>query len=113
MADLLAKRGTDIPQRSTRDLPLHSAKLEINRILKNCFRDAVISAAKNKSWRMLIKPNCVSDSPRAAAVAELRLLTGHDCFSAHLYRRNLIPLLCFVCFWTSHGRFSSRRVLCT
>ncbi|GFW82850.1 uncharacterized protein TNCV_3494201 [Trichonephila clavipes] len=40
-------------------------------------------------WRVLIKPNCVSDSPRAAAVAEFRLLTGHDCLCAHLYHFNL------------------------
>ncbi|GFW89966.1 uncharacterized protein TNCV_3741521 [Trichonephila clavipes] len=58
-------------------------------IYKNCFRDAAVSAAKNKSWRVLIKPNCVSDSPRAAAVAEFKLLTGHGCFWAHLYRFNL------------------------
>ncbi|GFV92780.1 hypothetical protein TNCV_1376301 [Trichonephila clavipes] len=34
MADLLAKSGMDILQISTRDLPLNSAKLEINRIYK-------------------------------------------------------------------------------
>ncbi|GFW37908.1 uncharacterized protein TNCV_4631101 [Trichonephila clavipes] len=87
MVDLLAKRGTDILQRSTRDLPLHSEILEINRIFKNCFLYAATCAAKNKSWRVLIKPNCVSDSPRAAA--EFRLLTGQDCLCAHLYRFNL------------------------
>ncbi|GFV91402.1 hypothetical protein TNCV_899191 [Trichonephila clavipes] len=76
MAVLLAKRGSDILQRSSRDVPLHSAKLEINRIFKKCFRGAATSAAKNKSWRVLIKPNCVSDSSRAAAaVAVFRLLT--------------------------------------
>ncbi|GFW61758.1 DDE_3 domain-containing protein [Trichonephila clavipes] len=32
MVELLAKRGTDILQRSSKDLPLHSAKLEINKI---------------------------------------------------------------------------------
>ncbi|GFY07738.1 hypothetical protein TNCV_4133351 [Trichonephila clavipes] len=77
MADLSAKRGRDILQRSTGDLPLYSTKLEINSF-KNCFQDAATSAAKNKSGRVLIKPNCVSDSPRAAAVDEFRLLTGHD-----------------------------------
>ncbi|GFW58390.1 RNase H domain-containing protein [Trichonephila clavipes] len=39
MADLLAKRRMDILQRSTRDLPLHLAKLEIHRIYKKCFQD--------------------------------------------------------------------------
>ncbi|GFW17756.1 hypothetical protein TNCV_1133561 [Trichonephila clavipes] len=70
MADLLEKRGTDILQRSSRDLPLHSAKLENNRNFKKCFRDAATSVAKNKSWRVPIKPNCVSDFPCAVAVAE-------------------------------------------
>ncbi|GFX29719.1 uncharacterized protein TNCV_2750531 [Trichonephila clavipes] len=97
MVDLLAKRDTDILQRSTRDLPLYSAKLEINRIFKKCFRDAATSAAKNKSWRVLIKPNCVSGSP-CAAVTEFGLLTGHDCLSAHLYRFNLTDSpFCVLC----------------
>ncbi|GFU94446.1 uncharacterized protein TNCV_2644341 [Trichonephila clavipes] len=98
MADLLAKRGTDILQSSTRDLPLHSAKLEINRIFKKYFRDAATSAAKNKSWRVLVKPNCVSNSSRAAAVAEFRLLIGHDCLGAPLYCFNLTDsLFCVLC----------------
>ncbi|GFV72879.1 hypothetical protein TNCV_1325901 [Trichonephila clavipes] len=37
MANRLTRRCTDILQRSTRDLPLHSAKLEINRSFKNAF----------------------------------------------------------------------------
>ncbi|GFV58215.1 uncharacterized protein TNCV_3433981 [Trichonephila clavipes] len=89
MADLLTKRDMNFLQRSTRDLLLHSARLEINRIYKKCFQDAAASAVKNKSWRMLIKPNRVSDSPHATAVAEFRLLTGHDCLCAHLFRFNL------------------------
>ncbi|GFY11355.1 uncharacterized protein TNCV_4473381 [Trichonephila clavipes] len=98
MKDLFAKRGTDIHQRSTTELALHSTKLEINRIYKNCFRDAATIAAKNKSWRVLIKPNCVSDSPRAAAVAEFILLAGHDCLCVHLYRFNLTDSpFCVLC----------------
>ncbi|GFV26576.1 hypothetical protein TNCV_2102411 [Trichonephila clavipes] len=64
MVELFAKRGTDILQRSIqrkkekklRDLSLHSAKPEINRIYKKCFRDAATSGTKNKSWTVLIKP---------------------------------------------------------
>ncbi|GFY20380.1 hypothetical protein TNCV_210121 [Trichonephila clavipes] len=63
MVDLLAKRSTDCLQRSTGDLPLHSAKLEINRISKEYFQDA----AQNNSWKVLAEPNCVSDSPGAGA----------------------------------------------
>ncbi|GFU68681.1 uncharacterized protein TNCV_308961 [Trichonephila clavipes] len=80
----------DILKRSAKDLPLPSAI--------KCFRDAATSAAKNKSWRVLMKSNCVSDPLRAAAVAELRLLTGHDCLCAHLYRFNLTDsLFCVLC----------------
>ncbi|GFU69988.1 uncharacterized protein TNCV_1879461 [Trichonephila clavipes] len=97
MVDLLAKRGTDSLQRSTRDLPLHSVKLKINRIYKKCFRNAAAGGDKNKSGRVLIKPNCVSESPRATAVVEFRL-TGHDCLCAHLFRFNLIDSpFCVLC----------------
>ncbi|GFX78610.1 uncharacterized protein TNCV_30501 [Trichonephila clavipes] len=122
MAALSVKRSTDILQRSTR-VPLHSAKLEINKIFKKCFQDAATSVAKNKSWRRLTKPNCVSDSPRAAVVVEFRLLTGHDHLCAHLYRFNLTDFSFCVLLdksWSFSSRSSmtcpedlSRRVLCT
>ncbi|GFV92757.1 uncharacterized protein TNCV_1376071 [Trichonephila clavipes] len=65
---------------------------------KKCFRDAPTITAKNKSWRMLVKLNCVLDFPRAAAVAEFRLLTGNDCLCAHLYRFNLTDFpFCVLC----------------
>ncbi|GFV30293.1 uncharacterized protein TNCV_97681 [Trichonephila clavipes] len=88
MVDLIGKRGNEILQRSFRGLPLHSTKLEINRICQKCFQDEAASAAKNKSWSVLVKPNSVSDSPRAAAVTEFGLLIGHDCLCSHLYRFN-------------------------
>ncbi|GFU84698.1 uncharacterized protein TNCV_2126391 [Trichonephila clavipes] len=50
-------------------------------------KDAATRAAKNISWRVLMKPNFVSESLRAAA--EFRLLPGHDCLCAHLFRFNL------------------------
>ncbi|GFV31212.1 hypothetical protein TNCV_4315371 [Trichonephila clavipes] len=43
MVDLLGKGGSDILQRSTRDLPLHSAELKINRISKKCFHKMPLS----------------------------------------------------------------------
>ncbi|GFV78555.1 uncharacterized protein TNCV_1888611 [Trichonephila clavipes] len=40
----------------------------------------------------------LDNSPRAAAVAEFRLLTGHDCLCAHLYRFNLADsIFCVLC----------------
>ncbi|GFV68325.1 hypothetical protein TNCV_4055171 [Trichonephila clavipes] len=64
MTDLLEKRGTDILQRSSEDLPFHSAKPNINKIYKKCFRNAADSATKNKHWRVLLKHQCVTDSTR-------------------------------------------------
>ncbi|GFW84377.1 uncharacterized protein TNCV_1132461 [Trichonephila clavipes] len=94
MADILAKRGTDILLKSTTDLPLHSVKLKIKRIYKKCVRDAATSAAKNKSEGA--NKTCVSDSPHAAPVTEFRLLTGHDCLCAHLYHFNMTDSLCML-----------------
>ncbi|GFY00551.1 hypothetical protein TNCV_2139481 [Trichonephila clavipes] len=45
---LLAKSGTDVLQKFSKDLPLHSAKLEMNRIHKKCFCSAAASITKNK-----------------------------------------------------------------
>ncbi|KFM74556.1 hypothetical protein X975_11437, partial [Stegodyphus mimosarum] len=85
-------------RRSSRDLPLHSAILEIKRIYKKSFCKAADSVFENKSWRVLLEADCVSDSPRAIAVAEFRLLTGHDCLGAHLFRFNLTSSpLCALC----------------
>ncbi|GFX00689.1 uncharacterized protein TNCV_2236961 [Trichonephila clavipes] len=37
-----------------------------------------------------LKSHGIPSSPRAAAVAKFRLLTGHDCLCAHLFRFNLV-----------------------
>ena len=73
MADLLTKRGTNILQKSSRDLPLHSAKHKINGTSKKCFCCAAAAAAKNKSWKVLLKNDFVLESLCAAIVAEFRL----------------------------------------
>ncbi|GFX48120.1 uncharacterized protein TNCV_4114551 [Trichonephila clavipes] len=40
----------------------------------------------------------IPSSPRAAAVAKFRLLTGHDCLCAHLFRFNLVTSpICVLC----------------
>ncbi|GFT93434.1 transposable element Tc3 transposase [Trichonephila clavipes] len=78
----------NILQKTTRNLPLHSEKLETNRIYKKYFRDAAASAAKNKSLRALIKPNCVSDDSPHVAMAELRLLTGQAAFFSLAIHQN-------------------------
>ncbi|GFW79244.1 hypothetical protein TNCV_2476511 [Trichonephila clavipes] len=69
-----------------------SAKFDITKIYKKYFRSAVATATINKMWRVLLKPECVSDSPRVSAVTQFRLLTGHDCLYANLFCVNLTAL---------------------
>ncbi|GFW28063.1 uncharacterized protein LOC103524116 [Trichonephila clavipes] len=89
-ADILAKKGTGILQNFRRDLTLHSAKLEIKRIFRESFRLTAFRVARDKPWSTQCKKSHgIPSSPRAAAVAKFRLLTGHDCLCAHLFRFNL------------------------
>ncbi|GFW50831.1 uncharacterized protein LOC103524116 [Trichonephila clavipes] len=88
-ADILAKKGTGILQNFRRDLTLHSAKLEIKRIFRESFPLTASRVARDKPWCTLCKKSHgIPSSPRAAAVAKFRLLTGHDCLCAHLFRFN-------------------------
>ncbi|GFU78275.1 uncharacterized protein LOC103524116 [Trichonephila clavipes] len=98
-ADFLAKKGTGILQNFRRNLTLHSAKLEIKRIFRESFRLTASRVARDKPWSTLCKKSHgIPSSPRAAAVAKFRLLTGHDCLCAHLFRFNLVTSpICVLC----------------
>ncbi|GFW91112.1 uncharacterized protein LOC103524116 [Trichonephila clavipes] len=98
-ADFLTKKGTGILQNFRRDLTLHSAKLEIKRIFRESFRLTAPRVARDKPWSTLCKKShSISSSPRTAAVAKFRLLTGHDCLCAHLFRFNLVTSpICVLC----------------
>ncbi|GFW72076.1 uncharacterized protein LOC103524116 [Trichonephila clavipes] len=88
--DFLAQKGTGILQNFCRDLTLHSAKLENKRIFRESFRLTASRVARDKPWSTLCKESHgIPSSPRAAAVAKFRLLTGHDCLCADLFRFNL------------------------
>ncbi|GFV42614.1 uncharacterized protein LOC103524116 [Trichonephila clavipes] len=51
--------------------------------------------ARDKPWK---KSHGIPSSSRAAAVAKFRLLTGHDCLCAHLFRFNLVTSpICVLC----------------
>ncbi|GFS93898.1 uncharacterized protein LOC103524116 [Trichonephila clavipes] len=82
-----------------RDMTLHSAKLEIKRIFRESFRLTASCVARDKPWSTLCKKSHGNpSSPRAAAVAKFRLLTGHDCLCAHLFRFNLVTSpICVLC----------------
>ncbi|GFU80133.1 uncharacterized protein TNCV_580131 [Trichonephila clavipes] len=98
-ADVLAKKGTGVLQNFRRDLTLHSAKLEIKRIFRESFRLTASRVVREKPWSTLCKKSHgIPSSPRAAAVAKFRLLTGHDCLCAHLFRFNLVTSpICVLC----------------
>ncbi|GFT69514.1 transposable element Tc3 transposase [Trichonephila clavipes] len=102
-ADFLAKKGTGILQNFRRDLTLHSAKLEIKRNFRESFRNAfrltASRVARDKPWSTLCKKSHgIPSSLRAAAVAKFKLLTGHDCLCAHLFRFNLVTSpICVLC----------------
>ncbi|GFS52565.1 probable RNA-directed DNA polymerase from transposon BS [Trichonephila clavipes] len=98
-ADFLAKKGTGILQNFRRDLTLHSARLEIKRIFRESFRLTASRVVRDKPWSTLCKKSHgIPSSPRAAAVAKFRLLTGHDCLCAHLFRFNLVTSpICVLC----------------
>ncbi|GFV47639.1 uncharacterized protein LOC103524116 [Trichonephila clavipes] len=98
-ADLLAKKGTGILQNFRRDLTLHSAKLEIKRIFRESFHLTAFRVSRDKPWSTLCKKSHgIPSSPRAAAVAKFRPLTGHDCLCAHLFRFNLVTSpICVLC----------------
>ncbi|GFV83254.1 glutathione reductase, mitochondrial [Trichonephila clavipes] len=98
-ADFLAKKERGILQNFRRNLTLHSAKLEIKRIFRESFRLTASRVARDKPWSTLCKKSHgIPSSPRAAAVAKFRLLTGHDCLCAHLFRFNLVTSpICVLC----------------
>ncbi|GFX11503.1 uncharacterized protein LOC103524116 [Trichonephila clavipes] len=55
--------------------------------------------ARDKPWSTLCKKSHgIPSSSHAAAVAKFRLLTGHDCLCAHLFRFNLVTSpICVLC----------------
>ncbi|GFU67745.1 uncharacterized protein LOC103524116 [Trichonephila clavipes] len=63
------------------------------------FRPTASSVARDKpSSTLCKKSHGIPSSPRAAAVAKFRLLTGHDCLCAHLFRFNLVTSpICVLC----------------
>ncbi|GFY09102.1 uncharacterized protein TNCV_4662931 [Trichonephila clavipes] len=67
--------------------------------MRESFRLTASRVARDKPWSTLCKKSHgISSSPRAAAVAKFRLLTGHDCLCAHLFRFNLVTSpICVLC----------------
>ncbi|GFW61820.1 uncharacterized protein TNCV_1471421 [Trichonephila clavipes] len=79
----------------------HEAKLlQTLDELKEEFSELMRELRRRKSLADGIVLNNTNDVnvPRAAAVAKFRLLTGHDCLCAHLFRFNLVTSpICVLC----------------
>ncbi|GFV35302.1 uncharacterized protein TNCV_3203341 [Trichonephila clavipes] len=77
----------------------HSTRGNCKSPLSESFRLTASRVARDKPWSTLCKKSHgIPSSPRAAAVAKFRLLTGHDCLCAHLFRFNLVTSpICVLC----------------
>lgn len=97
-ADYLAKKGTTVLQRPNQPLTFHSAKILIKLEFERRFDSNISILARGKAWECLLNSGTsIPDLPRSSAVASFRLLTGHDCLNAHLYKIRLkdSPACCF------------------
>ncbi|GFT75428.1 hypothetical protein TNCV_3394191 [Trichonephila clavipes] len=89
-------------QRLWQDLPqgVMSDLIEsMPRRISACIAARASRVARDKPWSTLCKKfHGIPSSPRAAAVAKFRLLTGHDRLCAHLFRFNLVTSpICVLC----------------
>ncbi|GFX98249.1 uncharacterized protein TNCV_4908921 [Trichonephila clavipes] len=84
-----------------KDLRGRERMMRLNNVddLEESFRLTASRVARDKTWSTLCKKSHgIPSSPRAAAVAKFRLLTGHDCLCAHLFRFNLATSpICVLC----------------
>jgi ribonuclease HI len=84
-ADFLARKGSRLLQSRCSVISYHSIKLYIKQIMAKNFKLQLLDRLQTKRWRvddLLTIPN----GPRREAVAQFRLLTGHDCMGEHLHR---------------------------
>ncbi|GFS48442.1 uncharacterized protein TNCV_2297621 [Trichonephila clavipes] len=93
------QKGNGYPSELSQRPDISFCQTEIKRIFRESFRLTASRVARDKPWSTLCKKSHdIPNSPRAAAVAKFRLLTGHDCLCAHLFRFNLVTSpICVLC----------------
>jgi ribonuclease HI len=105
-ADMLARMGAKLPQERRR-LSVQEVKLHVKEAVREREVNRWREESENKPWAQhLIKPHIKQTRkeaartkiPRAAAVANFRLNTGHDLLGAHLHRFGIIDSdICNLC----------------
>lgn len=98
-ADMLAKKGTTIKQKSQFNFSYSSIKRLITRKFSHSYLQEIATNSKDKKWiTLLSNPDIIPQTPRKTAVAAFRLLTNHDCLASHLYRIGISAApLCVLC----------------
>ena len=99
-ADFLAKKGAKTLQKTSNKFSYESIKQVIKMKVNNKYKLDITDNDDTSQWRILQKnPKLIPDAPRKTTVAMLRLYTGHDCLSKHLYRIGILNspncLLCY------------------
>jgi hypothetical protein len=89
MADCLVKDGTRFSKTSLCN-PLYSAKLRIKRNIQADFVRYYATENQHKPWKKMVENrNIFPDFPIERVVANFRLIAGHNCLAAHLYRLSI------------------------
>lgn len=89
-ADLLAKKGAGVLQLVNDNIPFSTLKRQIKRMVSSRYQEELSHRIASKDWRIL-RSIIIPDAPRDEAVASFRLITGHDCLAAHLFRIGVLP----------------------
>ena len=94
-----AKKGTNIVQKPTSNLPYNSVKQLIHHKFTTHYKAEQAKQAEGKKWGNLIeKPDIIPQRPCKTAVAAFRLHTGHDCLASHLYKIGMASSpICTLC----------------
>jgi len=105
-ADMLARMGANQPQERMR-LSVQAVKPHVKEAVREREVKRWLKESENKPWAEHFKPPTKqikqeaarNKLPRAAAVANFRLNTGHDLLGAHLHRFGIIDsdILCNFC----------------
>ena len=102
MADLLAKKGTNIKHTKS-STNLHTTKTLIRRRTKQQFLNDSLHTTSQKIWNNIQDTwDNNKNKPRKESTTTFRLNTGHDCLAAHLHKLKILQSYhCVICNQTT------------